>query len=125
MIRAGVDQLHHNADAAALGVFSAARESPGVYVYGANGDQTALAPDRVIASAVVDLPRALLLVTREIQRGGFVPHAESFGLGSGVIRFAVNPAMENLWPAGLKERIKAAGDSIAAGTLKVAGKGVP
>jgi len=125
MIRAGVDQLHHNADAAALGVFSAVRESPGVYIYGANGDQTSLAPDQVVASAVVDLPRALLLVTREIQRGGFVPHAESFGLGSGVIRLAVNPALEKLWPAGLKERIKAASDSIAAGTLHIAGQGVP
>jgi basic membrane lipoprotein Med (substrate-binding protein (PBP1-ABC) superfamily) len=125
MIRAGVDQLHHNADAAALGVFSAARESPGVYVYGANGDQSSLAPDQVVASAVVDLPRALLLVTREIQREGFVPHAESFGLGSGVIRLAVNPALETLWPAGLKDRIKAAGDSIAAGTLPVAGRGAP
>jgi basic membrane protein A len=125
MIRAGVDQLHHNADAAALGVFSAVRESPGVYVYGANGDQTPLAPGRVVASAVVDLPRALLLVTREIQRGGFVPHAESFGLASGVIRLAVNPALEKLWPAGLNERIKAAGDSIAAGTLRVAERGLP
>jgi len=64
-------------------------------------------------------------VTREIQRGGFVPHAESFGLGSGVIRLAVNPALEKLWPAGLKERIKAASDSIAAGTLHIAGQGVP
>jgi basic membrane lipoprotein Med (substrate-binding protein (PBP1-ABC) superfamily) len=125
MIRAGVDQLHHNADAAALGVFSAARESPGVYVYGANGDQTSLGPDRVVASAVVDLPRALLLVSREIQRGGFIPHAESFGLGSGVIRLAVNPALEKLWPAGLKQKIDVASDSIAAGTLRVAGQGAP
>ena len=125
MIRAGVDQLHHNADAAALGVFSAARESAGVDVYGANGDQTALAPDHVVASAVVDLPRAFLLVTREIQRVGFTPHLESFGLASGVIRLDVNPALESHWPAGLHERIAAARDSIAAGTLKVAGQGAP
>lgn len=122
MIRAGVDQLHHNADAVALGVFAAARESPGVYVCGANGNRSSLAPDRVIASAVVDLPRALLLVSREILRGGFIPHAESFGLGSGVIRLAVNRSLERLWPADLKERTKAAGDSIVAGTLKVAGQ---
>jgi basic membrane lipoprotein Med (substrate-binding protein (PBP1-ABC) superfamily) len=122
MIRIGVDQLHHNADAAGLGVFSAARESPGVLVYGANGDQKSLAPDRVVASAVVDLPRALLVVSREIQHGAFTPHAESFGLGSGVIRLAVNPELERLWPAGLAERIKAASDSIVAGTLKVAGQ---
>jgi basic membrane protein A and related proteins len=120
MIRIGVDQLHHNADAAGLGVFSAARESPSVFVYGANGDQKSLAPDRVVASAVVDLPQALLVVSREIRHSGFMPHAESFGLGSGVIRLAVNPELERLWPAGLAERIKAASDSIIAGTLKVA-----
>jgi basic membrane protein A and related proteins len=125
MIRLGVDQLHHNADAAALGVFSAAKESPDVMVYGANGDQTALAPDRVVASAIVDLPHAFLLVIREIRQETFAPHAESFGLQSGVIRLAVNPTLQVKWPAGLQARIQAASDSIAAGTLRVAAKGVP
>jgi basic membrane protein A len=125
MIRLGVDQLHHNADAAALGVFSAAKESPNVMVYGANGDQSALAPDRVVASAVVDLPRAFLLVTREVKQGTFTPHAESFGLESGVIRLAINPALQARWPAGLQARVQAASDSIAAGTLKVAVRAAP
>ncbi len=48
LIRVGADMLHHNADAAALGVFQAAKESPGVYVFGANADQTALAPEHVL-----------------------------------------------------------------------------
>lgn len=125
MIRLGVDQLHHNADAAALGVFSAAKESANVRVYGANGDQTALAPDRVVASAIVDLSRAFLLVTRDVKRGTFTPHVESFGLQSGVIRLAVNPALLGTWPAGLQGRVQAASDSIAAGTLKVAAQVVP
>lgn len=125
MIRLGVDQLHHNADAAALGVFSAARESPGVMVYGANGDQTALAPDHVVASAVVDLPRAFMLVGREVKQGTFTPRVESFGLASTVVRLAVNPAMEAFWPAGLKERLHAASDSIIAGTLKIGPETAP
>ena len=125
MIRLGVDQLHHNADAAALGVFSAAKESADVLVYGANGDQTALAPNRVVASAVVDLPRAFLLVTREVKRGAFTPHIESFGLQSGVVRLAINPALMGRWPVGLKERLQAASDSIVAGTLKVAAQVTP
>jgi len=119
MIRLGVDQLHHNADAAALGVFSAAKESPGVQVYGANGDQVSLAPDRVVASAVVDLPRAFLLVARDVKQGTFTPRVESFGLASGVIRIATNATLEASWPTGLKGRIQAARDSIIAGTLKV------
>lgn len=125
MIRLGVDQLHHNADAAALGVFAAARESPGVMVYGANGDQTALAPDRVVASAVVDLPRAFLLVSREVKQGTFAPRVESFGLASGVVRLAANSALQPFWPAGLKERLQAASDSIIAGTLTIAGAPAP
>lgn len=125
MIRLGVDQLHHNADAAAIGLFGAAKESPNVYVYGANADQTALAPERVVGSAVLDLPRALLLVAREVKENRFTPRVESFGLESGVISFATNPALTTICPAGLAERVQAARDSIIAGTLVVAGVKTP
>ncbi len=125
MIRLGVDQLHHNADAAAIGLFGAAKESPGVAVYGANADQSALAPDRVIGSALLDLPRALLLVAREVQENRFTPRVESFGLKSGVIAFVTNPALATAWPTGLADRVQAARDSIIAGTLVVAGVKAP
>lgn len=119
MIRLGVDQLHHNADAAALGVFSAGNESPGVYLYGANADQSSLAPERVIGSASLDLPRSFLLIAREVRSGTFTPRVESFGLESGVVRFDVNHALDALWPAGLAGRLSAAADSIKAGTLTI------
>ncbi len=117
MIRLGVDMLHHNADQAGLGVFQAAKEHPGVYVFGSNADQTSLAPDRVIGSAVIDLPRALLLVAREVQEGRFTPRVESFGLESRVIRYVTNPALDSLLPDSLKSRLRAVEDSIIAGTL--------
>ena len=44
LIRVGADMFHHNADAAALGLFQAAKERAGVYVFGANADQSSLAP---------------------------------------------------------------------------------
>ena len=124
MIRLGVDELHHNADAAALGLFSAVLEHPGVHAYGANADQSALAPEQIPASAVIDLPRAMLLVGREVHSGQFVPRAESFGLASGVIRFELNPAFADTIPPALRARVAAAADSIIAGTLAVAA-GVP
>jgi len=117
LIRVGADMLHHNADAAALGLFQAVKEAPGVYVFGANSDQTKLVPDRVLGSAIIDLPRAFLLVAREVRNGKFVPRVESFGLASGVVRYEPNPALEKLLPEGLMARVRAAGDSIAAGTL--------
>lgn len=117
MIRLGVDMLHHNADAAGIGLFQAAKESPGVYVFGANANQSSLAPDRVLGSAVIDLPRAFLEVAKEVKGGRFTPKVESFGLKGGVIRYVPNPASEAKLPAELTARIVAAADSIIAGTL--------
>lgn len=116
-INLGVDVITHNADAAALGLFQAVKENPSVRVVGANADQSALAPGQVLGSAVLDLPRAFLLVGREVKDGKFTPHVESFGVASGVVRFDWDTAVANRLPAALRARIAAARDSIAAGTL--------
>jgi basic membrane lipoprotein Med (substrate-binding protein (PBP1-ABC) superfamily) len=117
MIRLGVDVLHHNADAAGLGVFRAATEFREVYVIGANKDQTALAPDRVLGSVIIDLPRSFLSIAREVQEGRFTPRQEMFDLASGVLYWKPNPALDSLLPPGFAERLQAAADSIKAGTL--------
>lgn len=118
LIRVGVDMLHHNADAAGIGVFQAAKESPGVYVFGSNADQSSLAPNRVLGSAVIDLPLAFMQVARAVKNGTFKPVAQNFGLASGVIKYHPNPATASLVPDSLKQRVQAAADSIRAGTLK-------
>ena len=120
LIRVGADMLHHNADAAALGVFQAAKESPGVYVFGANADQSSLAPAHVLGNAVIDLPRAFLLVAEEVKQGTFTPKVESFGLSSGVVRYEPNPGLGKMVPSALAARVRVASDSIAAGTLVAA-----
>lgn len=114
LLRSGVDMFHHNADQAALGVFQAVKESPNAYIFGANLDQRELAPQRVLGSAVIDLPRAFLAVAREVKQGGFMPKVESFGLKGGVIRYEPNPILETSVPAVLRARVAAAQDSIAA-----------
>jgi basic membrane lipoprotein Med (substrate-binding protein (PBP1-ABC) superfamily) len=125
MLRLGVDQVHHNADAAALGAFSAVRETPDVLIYGANANQASLAPDRVPASAVIDLPRAMLLIAREVAAGTFAPKVESFGLASDVVRFELNDRMRDTLPGALVQRVMLARDSIIKGLLVVAGTPVP
>jgi basic membrane protein A and related proteins len=117
LIRAGADMFHHNADAAALGLFQAAKEHPGVYVFGANADQASLAEHRVLGSAVIDLPRAFLLVASEVQSGSFTPRTRVFGLGDSVVAYRANPGLDSLVPAWLRARMKAAADSLIAGTL--------
>lgn len=118
MIRVGVDMLHHNADQAALGLFQAVKESPGAYAFGANADQSALAPERVVGSVVIDLPRAFLAIARQVKEGSFAPKVESFGLAGGVLRYEPNPGLTDGIPAALASWVKAASDSIVAGTLK-------
>jgi basic membrane protein A and related proteins len=120
LIRVGADMFHHNADAAGIGVFQAAKETEGVYVFGSNDDQAHLAPERVIGSAVIDLPRAILKVAIEVKSGTFKPRVEAFGLSSGVIRYVPNPALETMVDQTLRSRVQAAADSIAAGTLLAA-----
>lgn len=117
LIRLGADMLHHNADAAALGLFQAVKESPGVLAFGANADQSSLAQGRVVGSAVIDLRKAFLLVAREVKEGRFVPRVESFGLESGVIRYVPNPVLAGSVPPELNARVEAAKDSIVAGLL--------
>ena len=117
LIAAGADMFHHNADAAALGVFQAVKEHPGVYVFGANADQSKLAPGHVPGSAVINLPHAFLLVASEVRSGRFRPHVEAFGLKSGVVQYVTDPRLDSLIPSALKVRVQAAADSIAAGTL--------
>lgn len=112
LLQAGVDMFHHNADQAALGVFQAVKQSPRAYIFGANLDQRALAPGKVPGSAVIDLPRAFLLVAREVQSGHYVPHVESFGLKSGVIRYEADSSIEAGLPAAVKARLASARDSI-------------
>jgi basic membrane lipoprotein Med (substrate-binding protein (PBP1-ABC) superfamily) len=120
LIGARADMFHHNADAAALGLFQAVKQSRGVYVMGANADQAGLAPDQVLGSAVIDLPRSFLLVAAELKRGDFVPHVEAFGLESGVVRYVANPRLDSLIPASLKSMMAAAADSLSNGTLVAA-----
>jgi basic membrane lipoprotein Med (substrate-binding protein (PBP1-ABC) superfamily) len=120
LIRVGVDMFHHNADAAALGVFQAAKETEGVFVFGSNDDQAHVAPERVVGSAVIDLPRAMLSVAREVKEQTFQPRTQAFGLASGVVRYVPNPALETMVHETLRSRVQAAADSIAAGTLVAA-----
>lgn len=103
----GSDVIFQNADAAGLGVFQAARQSGSAYVIGANADQNNVAPDVTLGSVVIDLPRALLLVAREIQEKRFTARVISLGVREGVVRLVLNPALASRIP----DRTRAAIDS--------------
>ena len=60
----------------------------------------------MVGSAIIDLPRAFLLVAQEVKAGTFKPKVEAFGLASGVVRYEPNPALDSLVPAALKARVQ-------------------
>ena len=114
----GCDVVIHNADAAGAGVFQAARERR-LRAFGTNKDQNGLAPDVIVASAVIDIPRAFVEVAREVRAGKFRARSIRFGFRDGVIDYVWNPALAATLPAGLAAEIARARAAITAGTIVV------
>jgi basic membrane lipoprotein Med (substrate-binding protein (PBP1-ABC) superfamily) len=118
LIAQGADFVLQNADAAGLGVFQAAGAA-GVPVFGTNRDQSDVAPDTVLASAVISIPKAFLQVAQEVKDERFVGRVVEEDLASGVIGFIVNPKLANRIPAEVRQRVADAQARIVSGALKV------
>lgn len=114
----GCDCVIQNADAAGAGVFQAAAER-GLFVFGTNKDQSALAPGNVVASAVIDIPRAFVAVAREIREGRFRARPIRFGLRDGVISLAWNRSLPSPVPPPVADAVEAARRQIEEGRLVV------
>jgi basic membrane protein A len=113
----GCDFLFQNADAAALGVFKGAEDRK-IRAFGTNKDQNALSP-AVLASAVIDMPRAFVETARRVKDGTFDGKPLRYGLASGVVSFVWNPATKAGVPPGVIEELAATEGKIRAGTLVV------
>ena len=112
----GADVLFHNADAAGLGVFQAAQQQK-VLAFGANKNQNDIAPDVVLASAVIDIPRGFLTVAQQVKDHTFVARVEKMGMRDGVVSLQYNAALADRIPPDVKAKVDAAEKAILAGTL--------
>jgi basic membrane lipoprotein Med (substrate-binding protein (PBP1-ABC) superfamily) len=115
----GADVIFQNADAAGLGVFNAARESQGVYVFGSNSDQNAVAPTVTLGSVVIDLPHAFLTVAREVKDRSFKPRVVALGGKSNVVRLVLNPALRERVPAATLAAVDSTRAAIETGAFRV------
>jgi basic membrane lipoprotein Med (substrate-binding protein (PBP1-ABC) superfamily) len=115
----GVDVLIHNVDDAAPGFFQAVAADPGVFAFGTNRNQNGRAPDSVLASGTLDIPRALLLVAREVQSGRFRPRSIRFGLRDGVVAIEWNDALRSRLPDPVRADADALAERIRSGQLEV------
>jgi basic membrane protein A and related proteins len=117
-ITRGADVIFQNADAAGLGVFQAAKERKGVYVFGSNSNQNAVAPDVTVGSVVIDLPHAFLTVAREVKDGQFKPRVIELGSGTDVVRLELNAALESRIPPPVRTAVDSVAAQLKAGTFK-------
>lgn len=111
------DMIFQNADAAGLGVFQAARQARGVYVFGANADQNSVAPDVIIGSVVIDLPLAFLTVARDVKNHQFRSGVIHLGAASGVVKLVLNPAMSATIPKAVLAKVDSVESGIAHGSI--------
>jgi len=118
-IASGVDVLIHNANEAAAGFFQAVNESPQVWAFGSNKNQNDRAPERVLASATLDVPRALLLVAQDVKSGTFSARAMRFGLRSGVVKIEWNAKLRDVIPADVWSDVEKLESEVASGTVSV------
>jgi basic membrane lipoprotein Med (substrate-binding protein (PBP1-ABC) superfamily) len=122
-LRQGADVIIHNTDAASFGIFQAVREAVQaggtVWALGMNRDQNDVAPDVILASAVIRIPEAFLETARAWQAGELSGAPIYAGSADEVIDLVVNPELAERIPAELMGRIEAAREAIRSGELDV------
>lgn len=118
LINSGCDFIFHQANEAGRGVFQACSERK-VRCFGSNKDQAALAPDVVIASAVLDVPAALVHMAKLVHDKQFKPQIYMLGMNDGIVSLAWNPALKSSVKAETIAEVERVEKEIRAGTVKV------
>ena len=121
-ITEGVDFIFHNADAAGRGVFHAVEESrkagQDVYAFGSNLDQNDIAPDAILASAVIDT-KAFVYAADLVQTGKFEPQVMWMGMSlNETVKLVYNPKLKDRVPEDLRAKVEKIRQDILAGKFK-------
>ena len=85
--------IYQNVDAAALGVFQAvqaANKNQPAYAFGCNSNQNDLAPDVILGSVVLHVPRAYFDLVKQSSEGKLPPGARKLGLKGGYVDLVLN-----------------------------------
>ncbi len=115
-ISRGADIIFQNADAAGLGIFQAVREK-NVLAFGANANQNPVAPDVILGSVVIDLPKAFMQIGREVQADTFHGRVITLGVKDNVIQLILNPQLVGRIPPAAIAKSDSVGALLHAGTF--------
>lgn len=118
LINAGADFILHQANEAGRGVFQACSERH-VRCFGSNKNQNDLAPDVIVASAVLDVPGAIVKMARAVKDGQFKPAIQYFGMNEGVVTLEWNERLKSQIKSETVAEVERLEQEIKAGKLKV------
>jgi hypothetical protein len=118
LINAGCDFIFHQANEAGRGVFQACSERK-VRCFGSNKNQNDLAPDVIVASAVLDVPSAFVFMAKTVRDHRFKPQVYWLGMKEGIVSLAWNDRLKpTIAPATVAE-VERVEKEIRAGTFVV------
>jgi len=118
LVNAGADFIFHQANEAGRGVFQACSERK-VRCFGSNKNQNDLAPDVIVASAVLDVPGAIVKMVRMVKDGQFKPEIQYFGMNEGVVTLEWNDALKSQVSPETVAEVARLEEEIKSGKLKV------
>ena len=93
LINAGCDFIFHQANEAGRGVFQACSEKK-VRCFGSNKNQNDLAPDVIVASAVLDVPGAFVYMARLVHDKKFAAHVYWLGMKENIVSLVWNDKLK-------------------------------
>lgn len=118
LINAGCDFVFHQANEAGRGVFQACSERK-VRCFGSNKNQNGLAPEVIVASAVLDVPAAFMRMATLVHDGKFTPQIQRLGMNEGIVSLVWNDRLKpSMSPATVSE-VERIEKEIRAGSLVV------
>ena len=115
MIADGADVIFHAAGATGLGAIDACKEA-GIWAIGVDSDQSVVAPDTILTSAMKRVDNACFDEAKEILEGGFTQGIQTFTLADGGVVNA--PTTDNIDPEVLK-KVDEVKEKIISGEIEV------
>jgi len=118
LINAGCDFIFHQANEAGRGVFQACQERK-VRCFGSNKNQNDLAPDVIVASAVLDVPAAFVTIAKKVRDHQFKPEIQYLGMNEGIVSLVWNDALKPTMKPETVSEVAKIEQGIRDGSVKV------
>ena len=115
MITKGADVIYHAAGGTGIGVINACDEE-GIWAIGVDTDQSTLAPEHVLTSAMKRVDVASQDISKAVAEGNFTAGIHMYDLSNGGVDLA--PTRDHI-PADVLETVEAAKAAIIAGEKSV------